>query len=138
MKPDKRERMLVIGMGVMLALMAMAWILWAHLAHGKPVITQEEITHERTIYWILRLESNHKNIQCQYSPSCTEYGPAQFKEATFLWMKGLAKMEWLEWRNPFDQVVLLDWALRNNLGHHWQTYDLARQRAITEKYVEVR
>ena len=135
---DKKDR-LVVGMAVTLALIFLIYILWAHLAYGtQPYVDHEEILHQRTVYWIIKLESGQRNIPCNYSETCNEYGPAQFKEETFNWMKSLAKMEQLEWRNPTDQVTLLDWALRNGYGNHWATYSLARQRAITEKYVEVR
>lgn len=49
------------------------------------------------------------------------YGRAQFMKPTFNWMKNLAKHPELEWRNEKDQMWLLDWAVRNGYGSHWQT-----------------
>lgn len=56
------------------------------------------------------------------------YGIAQFQERTFNWMKGLAKMPDLEWKNREDQIWLLRWALKNGYGNHWYTcYNRARR-----------
>jgi hypothetical protein len=49
------------------------------------------------------------------------YGRAQFMERTFNWMKGLAGKPHLQWRSEADQMWLLNWAVRNGYGKHWQT-----------------
>jgi hypothetical protein len=53
---------------------------------------------------------------------CQAFGWAQFHKNTFLWMKELAGMPELKWKSKKDQLWLLKWALRNNLGRHWTCY----------------
>ena len=48
------------------------------------------------------------------------YGVAQFMDYTFDWMKGLAGRPELVWENEEDQLWLLEWAIRNGYGKHWQ------------------
>ena len=50
------------------------------------------------------------------------FGPAQFWETTFNQFKGEAGMPELKYRDPQDQLTLMAWAVRNNLGYHWTTY----------------
>jgi len=49
-------------------------------------------------------------------------GIAQFKPKTFDWLKEKANMPNLNINHASDQVILLDWALRNGYGHHWECY----------------
>lgn len=62
----------------------------------------------------------------------TSYGCCQFQLRTFNWMKGLAGMGWLDWKNRDDQVLLLAWAVENGYGHHWTTYQQAVDWAAKE------
>lgn len=48
-----------------------------------------------------------------------EFGIAQFKKETFYWMAKQAKLENPDWKDKDQQVYLLLWALKNNLGKNW-------------------
>lgn len=75
---------------------------------------------ERTTCEILKCESNF--VHEGKWGKAGEYGWAQFKKGTFNWMKELAGMPMLKWKSQTDQLCLLRWALRNNLGSHWSCY----------------
>lgn len=47
------------------------------------------------------------------------YGLAQFKEKTFDWLAQKANFNG-EWKNPDDQIKLLDWAIENNYSYLWE------------------
>lgn len=50
------------------------------------------------------------------------YGIAQFKEATFYELAGRAKFKNVVWTNTGDQLTVLNWALENGYGYHWDCY----------------
>lgn len=53
------------------------------------------------------------------------YGILQFWRSTFDGYKKLYDLEWLEYENPVDQVILADIMLRDNLEkniRHWTVY----------------
>lgn len=47
---------------------------------------------------------------------------AQFHPLTFLWMKKKANMPNLEYENPQDQIILMEWGVKNGYGDNWSTY----------------
>lgn len=58
------------------------------------------------------------------------YGPAQFHKETFYRIKQDAikkgaKLYYLDYHNPADQLLLLNWALNNGYGSEWSTYKKA-------------
>lgn len=49
------------------------------------------------------------------------FGIAQFQRVTFREMSKRAGLD-LKWRNPYDQLTLLKWALHHGKGHYWTCY----------------
>jgi hypothetical protein len=47
------------------------------------------------------------------------YGIAQFKQKTFVYLRGLSGNMKLKYMNKEDQKWLLDWAIRNGQVHNW-------------------
>ncbi len=81
---------------------------------------QEDIKTEQIVQKIIICESSGKyNARGDGGKS---YGPAQFKNATFKWMKVLAGRPEIQWKNPQHQVWLLRWAIGNGYGGHWTCY----------------
>jgi len=65
-------------------------------------------------------------IQCEsggrherHGDSGIAYGIAQFHEATFNWMRGLAGHPELIYKSEQDQRWLLTWAIKHGYGKHW-------------------
>jgi hypothetical protein len=56
----------------------------------------------------------------------TSFGIAQFQQRTFNSFKKSMGISQLNWKDPIHQLVLLNWALRNNLGHHWTCYRMIK------------
>lgn len=109
-------------------------ILFASLrSWGTPVA--QEPDYQAVIEQILHLETGTKHIPCNYSDTCDEVGIAQFRPSTWEWMQKKSGMVWLDIDSPTDQVHMLEWALRNNLGSHWATHKRAQERAVTQKYL---
>lgn len=54
------------------------------------------------------------------------FGAVQFQERTFYWLSEKAGFNG-NWKNPDDQIELLDWAIRNNYGYLWSTYKNAKK-----------
>lgn len=108
----------------------------ALVVHLRPVaiknMNSEELYHQALIQEIIQLESSGGRYLHGLDG---EYGPAQFKEETFNWMKKLSGMDWLEWTEYDDQIVLLDWALRNGYQSHWTTFKKAEVNVVTRRYV---
>src|SRR5207247_1619603 len=62
---------------------------------------------------IVQRESGYRNIPCNYSPKCTEWGVAQFKRPTFdLYCQG-------DYYNAYDQIDCLKKMLDRGLCYHW-------------------
>lgn len=72
------------------------------------------VTHESQ--WV-----SHAKGDCT-KKTCLANGIAQFHEATFDWMKEQAGMPQLQYENPQDQIILMEWAISRNLGSNWTTY----------------
>lgn len=52
-----------------------------------------------------------------------EYGLAQFTPGTFFWLADKMGLESPDWKSWEDQVVILNWAIRNGYASkHWSTY----------------
>lgn len=47
---------------------------------------------------------------------------AQFHKPTFDWMKKKANMPLLQYSSSTDQIILMEWALKNGEGRQWTTY----------------
>lgn len=59
------------------------------------------------------------------------YGPFQFHEATFNWMRSLGVKEGepfqtLEYKNPQDQITLAAWAFSKGLEKNWTCYGIEK------------
>lgn len=63
-------------------------------------------------------ESSDKHNR--WGDSGKAYGIAQFHKGTFNWMAKLSGHPEYQWKNKADQIALLDWAIRNGYGNHWQ------------------
>lgn len=50
------------------------------------------------------------------------FGIAQFQRVTFKTFKRRAGMADADWRNSYDQLMLLQWALAHNHGWHWTCF----------------
>jgi hypothetical protein len=50
------------------------------------------------------------------------YGIAQFQRRTFYWLAEKSGKNNLNWKNKEHQIMLLDFALENNLGYLWTCY----------------
>lgn len=73
----------------------------------------------RLVDEIVQRESGYRNIPCEYSPTCVEFGVAQFKKPTFdLFCRG-------EWKDPYDQIDCLAEMVKAGKGYHWATYHAA-------------
>lgn len=79
---------------------------------------QQEKVYESIVTNITYCESRDVHNRTSWAGA---YGRAQFMERTFNWMKKLAGKPGLQWRNENDQMWLLNWAVRNGYGSHWQT-----------------
>lgn len=55
-------------------------------------------------------------------------GIAQFQKVTFDTLKRKARMPGLKWKNPIDQMRLLNWALDHGYGRHWTCYGKVMKR----------
>ena len=51
------------------------------------------------------------------------YGWLQFWEGTFNQFKEMYDMEWLEYRDPIDQVTLATKMVNDGYGSHWTCYN---------------
>lgn len=51
------------------------------------------------------------------------HGVAQFHRPTFDWMKKKANMPLLQYSSSTDQIILMEWALTQNLGSNWSTFN---------------
>lgn len=71
---------------------------------------------------IIGCESNGRMIYGDLHLSVPSYGVAQFRPATWEWMKEQSGMTWLDYYSEEDQRTLLIWALENNLQGHWTCY----------------
>ncbi|MBI5449357.1 hypothetical protein HY948_03515 [Candidatus Gottesmanbacteria bacterium] len=81
---------------------------------------QDDIRIEQVVQRIIICESQGKyNVVGDGSKS---YGPAQFQQKTFNWMKAQAGQPELHWMNSEHQIWLLRWALKNGYGNHWSCY----------------
>lgn len=49
-------------------------------------------------------------------------GCAQFHKPTFEEMKQKANLPLLQYKSCGDQIILMEWAIKNNLGDRWTTY----------------
>lgn len=88
------------------------------------VADQEHVSTSTTVY-ILQHESD-------FNPDAIgdhglAHNVAQFHKPTFDWMRGTAVKQGLPYQNlaynsSKDQIILLVWALKNNLGDNWTTY----------------
>lgn len=47
------------------------------------------------------------------------FGLGQFQQETFDWLKKKAKMNNLQWKDAYDQIILLIWAVENNYTDLW-------------------
>ena len=85
----------------------------------------EELTKELTIRQhaleIIVCESSMQHDV--YGDGDKSFGWAQFQKRTFEWMAQKAGFEKLQWKNPYHQLILLEWALKNGHGPHWTCYN---------------
>ena len=81
---------------------------------------QQNIQIEQTIQKIIICESMGKHNA--RGDSGKSYGPAQFQQKTFNWMKSEAGWTELQWTDPEHQLQLLRWALQNGHGNHWTCF----------------
>lgn len=108
---------------------ALVWSLYSTYEHKE--VDYRELHHQDLMQEIIRRESSSgKHLWGQDG----EWGPAQFKEQTFNWMKKKAGMEQLEWFNYHDQITLLDWAIRNGYETHWTTFKKAEETVVMRRY----
>jgi len=131
MKIDEDIRIWIITSLFAIA-MAMAVIVatnsWGDITH----IDYNEKHHQEVMMEVQRLESSFGKNLCGKDG---EWGPYQFKEKTFNWMKKKANMEHLTWFDHHDQVTLADWALRNpTYQRHWSTHKRAEQNVVIRRY----
>ena len=84
----------------------------------------EELTKELTVRQhaleIIMCESSMRHDV--YGDGGKSFGWAQFQKRTFKWMAKEAGYEKLQWKNPYHQLILLEWALRSGYGEHWTCY----------------
>mgnify|MGYP001609611840 FL=1 len=88
-----------------------------------PVI--DKLSSARLVEAVVRRESEFRTDV--YGDHGLAYGPAQFHEETFYRIKQRAinkgePFYFLDYRNPVDQLTLLNWALENGYGPEWSTY----------------
>lgn len=92
---------------------------------------QKEIDHQRLLAEIIKRESSGRTHVWGQDG---EYGPCQFKEATFRHFSRLYGLTYLRWQDPVDQVVLMDKMIRDGHGKHWTTYEDARRAVVLARY----
>jgi Transglycosylase SLT domain len=109
------------------------------LKPASPAIQQESYRkivyrlvdfRERLIRHLIFLESSGRPTV--YGDHGMSYGLLQFQKATFEYMKKKAGMEWMEWKDPDDQVALARWMVGHGYGNQFSTYRLALKRTIRE------
>ena len=91
-----------------------------------PVITLESGKDNLKPYLYTPLEARIVALESSYKVDAVgdhglAYGPAQFHEATFNWLKKKSRFYWLDYHNAADQLLLLNWALNNGYCHQWST-----------------
>lgn len=68
---------------------------------------------------IIQCESSGKMIYGDLHLKVPSYGIAQFRPATWEWMKEQSGMIWLDYYCADDQRTLLIWALKEGLEENW-------------------
>lgn len=90
----------------------------------------EEINKEQETLEILeniiKAESGGKH-EGVWGDEGKSYGIVQFSKNTFEFLSEKSGIENLEWKNEYDQIVLLRWAIMNDFGSHWSTYEKAKK-----------
>lgn len=67
---------------------------------------------------IIKLESGgrHEGV---WGDEGKSYGIAQFQEKTFYWLAEKANIENPNWKDEWQQIILLAWAVKNGYGGLW-------------------
>jgi len=71
---------------------------------------------------IIQCESNGRMVYGDLHLNPPSYGVAQFRPATWKWMKEQSGMKDLDYYSEADQRTLLIWAIENGLQEHWTCY----------------
>ena len=61
-----------------------------------------------------------------YGDARKAFGILQFHFPTFEHFKKKYGMEYLDYKNPVDQIILCNEMLNNNLGYHWTTFPICQ------------
>ena len=80
-------------------------------------LMERELEIEDIVQKIIACESSHRYDV--WGDGGKSFGPAQFQQRTFKWMKLQAGKPYLQWKNPKHQIYLLKWALQNGHERHW-------------------
>lgn len=99
----------------------MVFLLLAPVAHAHaPIIAQEAPKPQGIVARVIQCESGGKvNAIGDHGLA---YGIAQFHEDTFNRMKRLSGYYWLDYRNPNDQILLIEWAFAHGHEREWSCY----------------
>lgn len=125
---DIHERIMLV---IFLTMIIAGFLLIHGGAQGSINIDVNEQYHQAVLEEILHLESSTgRNLHGKDG----EWGVAQFKEESFEYLKRVAGMPWLSWKDNVDQVILLDWCLRNGYEYHWTTSRKAQENVVIRKY----
>lgn len=82
-----------------------------------PPTSEEGVEVNEDVYRIIKCESQWKFDAV--GDGGKAFGLAQFHRPTFDWLVELSGLEGLDYYEPKDQIVLLDWALKNNREYLW-------------------
>ena len=117
---EKTDKLLIIQ-GT--TLKATAPISVSHFATYGVLIDETDITttQARIIKKIIFCESKgeHEGV---WGDKGKAYGIAQFWENTFYWFAEMSGLENPDWKNKEQQIILLDWGLKNGYGEHWSCF----------------
>lgn len=133
MRIDDNHRYLIITTLMAIAL-AMLIIIATNSWGKTPVVDYNEKHHQELLHEIAVLESGNRNIPCAYSETCSEIGVYQYKPSTWHLFQKKSGMLWLSIYDEQDQRHMTDWALRQGLGRHWETYKRAEQNIVIRRY----
>lgn len=77
----------------------------------------ERYEHADKIYQLIQCESSNKHNL--WGDNGKSYGWLQFQEKTFYYLAKLAKLEGLNWKDKYHQLILVSWAIENGYDGYW-------------------
>lgn len=80
----------------------------------------ENYKHANKIYQLINCESNFRHTI--WGDNGKSYGWFQFQKKTFYYLAKLAKLEELNWKDKYHQLILASWAIENGYGKEWSCF----------------